>query len=317
MISIIIPNFNHAPYLKQRIDSVLNQTFTDFEVIILDDCSKDGSRIIIENYRNHPNVSHIIYNEKNSGSTFQQWQKGIDLAKGDYIWIAESDDSADNNLLRALVNNITKEDGIVLSYCQSHKMNSDGQITGSWKEQVRNMNGGDSFFSNDFVCLGTDFINLFLLEKNVIPNASAVLFRKDAYYKVGGVNLDVKACSDWLLWLKILMVGKIAFTQLQLNYFRYHENSVIATVCKQEQLFLSSNFDVIARKKFNQFINDRDNESLINKNCSFIEADYILDVFACYNKKAYAKMMKIFLVGLKESKNKKNLIVRLMKYLMK
>ena len=79
MVSVIIPNYNHAKYLEQRIDSVLNQSYQDFEVIILDDCSKDNSRDVIEKYRSHERVSHIVYNEQNSGGTFNQWNKGLSL----------------------------------------------------------------------------------------------------------------------------------------------------------------------------------------------------------------------------------------------
>ena len=91
-VSVIVPNYCHAPYLEQRIESILQQTFQDFELILLDDCSTDGSREILERYRNHPKVSGIFYNERNSGSPFKQWEKGLSKAKGDYVWIAESDD---------------------------------------------------------------------------------------------------------------------------------------------------------------------------------------------------------------------------------
>lgn len=95
LISVIIPNFNHAPYLKQRIDSVLNQTYDNLEIFLLDDCSKDNSRKILLSYKNNPKVKEIIFNDKNSGSTFKQWEKGFELSHGEYIWIAESDDYCD------------------------------------------------------------------------------------------------------------------------------------------------------------------------------------------------------------------------------
>jgi len=94
-VSVIIPNYNYESYLKQRIETVLNQTYQNFEVIILDDHSSDNSRDIIETFRQNEKVTHIVYNQINSGSPFIQWVKGIELAIGKYIWIAESDDYSD------------------------------------------------------------------------------------------------------------------------------------------------------------------------------------------------------------------------------
>src|SRR5258708_26242203 len=92
MVSVIIPNYNHAQYLSKRIDSVIHQSYKNIEVIILDDCSIDKSKDIIEKYRFHPLVKKIIYNESNTGSPFLQWKKGVEVASGEWIWITESDD---------------------------------------------------------------------------------------------------------------------------------------------------------------------------------------------------------------------------------
>ena len=92
LVSVIIPNYNYARFLTERIDSVLSQTFQNFELIILDDCSTDNSREVIERYRSNPKVSHIIYNQSNTGSPFAQWEKGLSVARGKYIWVAEADD---------------------------------------------------------------------------------------------------------------------------------------------------------------------------------------------------------------------------------
>ncbi|TAE04306.1 MAG: glycosyltransferase family 2 protein, partial [Bacteroidetes bacterium] len=87
LISVIVPNYNHAPYLLERIESILSQSFQDFELILLDDFSTDQSKEVLKKYQNHEKVSHLLLNEKNSGSTFKQWNKGISLAKGKYIWL--------------------------------------------------------------------------------------------------------------------------------------------------------------------------------------------------------------------------------------
>src|ERR1700730_10551870 len=111
-VSVIIPNHNHAPYLRQRIDTVLQQTFQDFEVILMDDCSTDDSRAIISEYATDPRV-RIEFNGRNSGSAFKQWNKGVGLARGEYVWIAESDDYADLRLLERLVAVLDEETKIV------------------------------------------------------------------------------------------------------------------------------------------------------------------------------------------------------------
>src|SRR6478609_3462038 len=102
-VSVILPNYNHENYLKERIDSILQQTYRDFELIILDDHSSDNSKQIIELYRSNAKVSFIEYNSHNSGSPFRQWAKGIQLARGSYIWIAESDDSCEPAFLEETV----------------------------------------------------------------------------------------------------------------------------------------------------------------------------------------------------------------------
>src|ERR1700709_2423208 len=102
-VSIIIPNYNHEKFLDLRITSVLNQTYQDFEVIILDDASTDNSRAVIERYRQHPKVSRIVYNTNNSGSPFSQWEQGMHLAAAEWLWIAESDDYASPGFLSSLV----------------------------------------------------------------------------------------------------------------------------------------------------------------------------------------------------------------------
>jgi len=89
LVSVIIPNYNHSLFLGERIDSVLNQRYQNFEVILLDDGSTDNSREIIEKYRGLEKVKHIVYNQKNSGNAFVQWNKGVELAMGEWVWIAE------------------------------------------------------------------------------------------------------------------------------------------------------------------------------------------------------------------------------------
>ena len=114
LVSVIIPNYNHAKYLRQRINCILQQTYKNIEIIILDDKSTDNSIDVIKEYESNPFVCKIVLNEQNSGSTFIQWNKGFSLAKGDLIWISESDDFCENTLLQTLVKEIMKDEKNVL-----------------------------------------------------------------------------------------------------------------------------------------------------------------------------------------------------------
>ena len=220
MVSVIIPNYNHAAFLKKRIDTVFNLTYTDFEVIFLDDYSTDNSREIIEPYRHHPKVSHIVYNDVNSGSSFKQWQKGIELAKGEWIWIAESDDYADESLLAQLLSNAEKSPDVVLSYCQSTEIDENDTVLGTMQWWTNDLD--TSHWSVDYINNGTNEIRNYLLYKNTIPNASAVIFKRSAYLQVDKEHTKMRYCGDWLLWIKFLKAGNVAYIAQPLNFFRKH-----------------------------------------------------------------------------------------------
>lgn len=223
-VSIIIPNYNHSIYLVQRIESVLNQTYQDFEVILLDDNSTDQSREIIEKYRNHEKVSHIIYNSINSGSTFKQWDKGLSLAKGKYIWLAESDDYCDLNFLEITSSLLDSNQEISLVYCKSYSHDmTNNRISdlSNWYSDLHKTRWNASFLND-----GKKEIKRYLSFKNTIPNASAVLFRKNKINNSFKDYLHYKLSGDWLFWIHLLERGDIAFTVDTINYYRLHNNSV-------------------------------------------------------------------------------------------
>jgi len=232
IVSVIIPNYNHERFLKQRIDSVLNQTYQDFELIILDDCSSDNSKTVIESYGNHPEISHIVYNEFNGGNPFKQWQKGIKLAKGDFIWIAESDDWAEKNFLETVVSAMEANNDLGIVFTDSNWVNDKGVIGKSL-----------SLYKDSFIKKGAQEIKEKLLYYNTIQNASACLFRKNSIENLFKDLNQFKACGDWLLYIRILQKSNLQYIAQQLNNFRwYHQNTsnnaVASGLTYQESLAL-------------------------------------------------------------------------------
>jgi glycosyltransferase involved in cell wall biosynthesis len=228
LISVIVPNYNHSAFLKDRLESVYKQSYPNIEVILLDDRSTDNSRELLLKYKNNSKTSHCVLNETNSGSTFKQWNKGISLAKGDYIWIAESDDYCDENFLESLMVPFIKDPEVVLTYCQSYRVNSENKITGNWITHTSHFE--QHAFGKPFIMYGNEFIENYLIHKNVIPNVSAVLFKKEELLKIIPLNFQpyMKYNADWFYYIQLTCNAKLGFIAQSLNYFRYHESSVIA-----------------------------------------------------------------------------------------
>lgn len=230
MVSVIVPNYCHEPYLRERLDSILSQTYEDFELIILDDCSTDRSRDIIESYRENPHVSHIVCNDKNCGSPFMQWERGFALARGQYIWIAESDDVARPTFLEECVKALDdRRNGKcpVLAFTDCEYIDSRGELlhaTRLSRELAAGRHGGTIRFGGRF------FLTQRLMYQNYVVNASMAVFRKDA---IPGDReyTSYRYVGDWLFWLEVAMKGDVVYIDKPLDGFRQHgDNATVKSV---------------------------------------------------------------------------------------
>lgn len=216
LVSVIIPNYNHAPYLDQRIQSVLSQTYDNFEVIILDDKSPDDSVEVINKYKDNSHISHIVVNEVNSGSTFVQWNRGLGLAKGDIIWIAESDDYCEPTFLEETVQEFCSVPNCVVAYCSSEYVDANNNSLGTYShydKQVYHLKGVD------FIC-----------ERNAfgcaIWNASSAVFSKAVALSIDKCYQTYRMCGDKLFWILMAEKGDVVHVNKIMNYFRQHQNKV-------------------------------------------------------------------------------------------
>jgi glycosyltransferase involved in cell wall biosynthesis len=265
LVSVVVPNYNHESFLEQRIDSIINQTFQDFEIILLDDASTDGSLQILNSYANHPKVSEVKINKVNSGSPFKQWQKGIELAKGEYIWIAESDDFASVDFLDHSLKQL--KNGANISYVQSIDVDENGVILSNRKNYTTEFH--PNIWENDFVLNGNEFIKKYLAEKNVIPNASAVLFEKSHVKPIFFTEelLKMKMCGDWFFWLQFSENTTLAFISKPLNYFRVHKN-----VSRKQKSILKKKQRILEEVVCRNYLYKRHKISIPSKNKVLIDS---------------------------------------------
>lgn len=228
-VSVVVPNYNYERYIESRMDSVVSQRFPIYELLVLDDCSTDDSASVIRGYLSTcPVPAVFVANEKNSGSVFAQWARGVEMAKGDLVWIAEADDLADPEFLEELIASFDNPD-VVMAYAQSRMIDSDGNVTSSdYLGYVSDID--EERWKKPYLVSGREEIAEAMFLKNTIPNVSAVVFRRDALKETLADNFaeitSYRNAGDWVAYLRLLEKGSIAFTPRVQSSHRRHQGSV-------------------------------------------------------------------------------------------
>jgi O-antigen biosynthesis protein len=248
-VSVVVPNYNYTHHLDQRLYSIVGQTFPPYELIVLDDASTDQSVDVIRKFlQANAGIDYsLVVNTDNSGSVFRQWQNGLARCRGDLVWIAEADDFAEGNFLEELVSSFA-DPNVVIAYSQSRQVDGDGRVlAGDYLEYTRDISDD---WRSDYIRDGRSEIALAMAVKNTIPNVSAVLFRRAAleraFLELGDSLFGYRVAGDWLIYLRILLQGKICFSAKSLNSHRRHLASVTGAVAAQKHLDEVSNMQALA-----------------------------------------------------------------------
>jgi len=230
-VSVVVPNYNYAKYLKKRIYSIVRQTYPIYELIILDDKSTDDSikklKVIISKLEvEFPKLKvKILENEKNSGKAILQWKKGLTEAKGDFVWIAEADDLSSRKFLEETMRAFDDAE-VMISYSESMIINDKGMILAPnfrWSRDKERT----GHFRRSYIKDGMDEIREVMAIRCTIPNVSSVVLRKDArMIKYLEEAARFSQVGDWYFYVKILKDGKISYNHKARNKFRIHRGSV-------------------------------------------------------------------------------------------
>jgi len=209
-ISVCIPSYNCGPYLAEAIESVLAQTFSDFELVIIDDCSGDESRDIIARYAGQDARILYLRNEENLGMV-ANWNRCLREARGDYIRFLFADDLlASPSCLEkmALVLDTRPETSLVASA---------RTIIDAGSRVLKTA----SRFPDGLTAQGTRVIRRCLYEgRNLIGEPSVVMFRRAQAGR--GFNTDYKQLVDLEMWFHLLEQGAFSYIGEPLSSFREH-----------------------------------------------------------------------------------------------
>lgn len=236
LVSVIVPNYNHALYLRERLESIYNQTYSNYEVILLDDCSSDESRLILDEYAEaYAEKTIKVYNTENCGKVFHQWGKGIALAKGELIWIAESDDYCESNFLEEMVD-LFRHESVRLAFARSVFM-QDGNQVWSTEEYLNDLS--QLCWDEPFTMTAHNLVKLGFGIKNIIPNVSSAVFKNVGKFSEETEPLweKMKLCGDWIFYLNLIKGGCVSYTNQTTNYYRVHRQSTSLNVQRTERYY--------------------------------------------------------------------------------
>jgi glycosyltransferase involved in cell wall biosynthesis len=221
LVSVVVASYNHAEYLERRMDSLIEQTYQDIEILVIDDHSSDHSVEVLRKYETHPKVKLLI-REKNGGWVTVSNQ-GIEMSVGEFVIFANCDDFCDSQMIEHLVDamNWNATTGVV--FCRSTMVNERDEVLGNDYEvrerAFRERCSGDTFIQRDEMYR-------FLLHSCVIPNLSAALIRRSCFDSIGALTLEYRACSDWDLFFRIATNFDFFYIAEPLNCFRQHSTTV-------------------------------------------------------------------------------------------
>ena len=203
-ISVCLCTYNGEKYLREQIDSILNQTYTNIELIICDDKSTDNTVNILEEYKKQPGV--FIYLNKNNLGYTSNFEKAISLATGDYIALADQDDIWLPQKLEILSEGIGN---YLLIYSDSEYIDKTGKPLGK-------------YLSNNKAFVKGKFPLAFLFDNCI--SGHTVMFKKEIVSKI--TPFPKKFFHDWWLGFTASAMGSITFVDQPLVYYRFHENNV-------------------------------------------------------------------------------------------
>jgi glycosyltransferase involved in cell wall biosynthesis len=208
-ISVIIPTYNSEKTIKETIDSVLNQTFSDFELIVINDGSTDKTVDIVSQI---PDSRIRVFSFENAGGK---------QAVGEFVSFLDADD-------------IWTPDKLV-SQLKALEENIDAQVAYSWTDYIDEH--GKFLVAGNHITVNGDVYER-LLVGNFLENGSNPLIRRDALVELGGFDESLKAAQDWDMWLRL--ADKYAFVGVPKVHilYRVSASSLSANLTRQEKACL-------------------------------------------------------------------------------
>jgi glycosyltransferase involved in cell wall biosynthesis len=214
--SVIMPCYNHAKFVVESARAVLNQSFSDLELILVDDGSRDGSVELIQDLAREDSRVNAIIQERNFGASHSR-NVGLKVARGDYVGFCDADDVWKRDKLKLQIELLTTNPRYDVTYCESEIIDERGQPTGIVFSDL---------FPQDLITPDTVFERL--CQTNFI-NTQTVLLRRHCIEEDGYFDESIKWVEDWWLWIRLARKHRFLYDSRVLAQYRTHGESTRLT----------------------------------------------------------------------------------------
>jgi glycosyltransferase involved in cell wall biosynthesis len=218
-VTFVIPCYNLAQFLPECVNSILAQTYSDFEILIMDDCSPDNTAEVALSFRD-PRVKHIR-NEANLGH-LANYNHGIALARGRYVWLISADDALRRPyILERYVFVMERHPEVGYTCCPAVVLDGSNELGDK-----------DCLASHDVIFSGKKFLRMLLTRGNCVDAASGMV-RRECYEKLGAFPLDLPYAGDWFVWCLFALHYDVAYFSEPMVNYRHHRLSMTAQLTGQ------------------------------------------------------------------------------------
>lgn len=228
-VSIIIPLYNSQDYIAQTIESCMNQTHSDIEIVVVDDCSSDKSVETVKKLMKEDSRIRLYCNGQNMG-VIRTTNFGIKQSNGEYIMVLGNDDILANNHIEVAVNKL-EEKRYSFLYFSSDLIDEHGNVFG--ERVVEDVNGQYYLFAR----------------KNPV-NACGAMINANYLKQIGGFpeKLGYRNCGEWYLWIELLKHDKCAYIKEVKSFYRIHSNNLTKKLYSKENIKMTKDYSLICMK---------------------------------------------------------------------
>lgn len=212
LVSIVLPTYNGSQYIEEAINSILNQTYTDFELIIVNDCSTDNTRAIAEQYAKKDTRIKIIHNEVNRKLP-ASLNIGFEHAKGEYFTWTSDDNKYKSNALEVMVDELEQHKDCSLAFSNYDVINQEG------------------VFQYERICMTESMDEI--LYGNIV--GASFLYKRSVHFALEGYDESKFLIEDYDFWLRAYQQFKFRYINQNLYEYRIHDTSLTKTRNEQIQ----------------------------------------------------------------------------------